>query len=156
MRSCRFLSLALAVLSASFIQIASAGGVYRWVDKNGVVHYDDTNTVAERVTRDIFKQDIPDRPDWDGVVPPELVEEVAQRCSHARERLANYSAAPVIYGRDPSGNVYQLSSTQARLMLAEISAEADEYCGPDAPRRIYMQRKAEAEAERERRAAVRR
>lgn len=148
--------MGLAAMLALGTLRAEARSVYRWVDKEGVVHYDDTSLGAQRVTRDIFKQDIPDRPDWDGVVPGELVAEVQQRCDHARERLANYGAAPVIYGRDPSGNTYRLSDTQARLMLAELREESDRYCGPDAPRRIYTERREQARAEAERRAAARR
>ena len=149
----RALLLTAALMASG---LCSAGSVYRWVDKDGVVHYDDTNTVAERVTRDIFDRDIPDRPDWDGVVPGQLVAEVERRCTHARERLVNYRGAPVIYGRDPSGNVYRLSDTQARLMVAEISDEVDRYCAPGAARRIYTERRAQAREEAERRASARR
>lgn len=131
-----------------------ARSVYRWVDKNGLVHYDDTNSGGTKMTREYMDDRvIPDEPEWKGVIPGELVAEVKQRCSNASERLANYRAAPVIYGRDPSGNVYTLSPNQSRLMLAEIQAEADRYCGADAPRRIFEERRAQAKAERSQRAA---
>lgn len=146
--------LAASMLLAALSLPAAAASVYRWVDKNGVVHYDDTSTVAERVTRDIFTQKIPDRPEWAGRVPPELVAEIEQRCHHASERHAQYGAAPVIYGTDPDGNIYQLSDTQARLMLAEIGGEMDRYCAADAPQRILAERQAELRAERERRSAA--
>lgn len=128
---------------------SQARSVYRWVDKNGLVHYDDTSSGGTKMTREYMDDRvIPDEPEWKGVIPGDLVAEVRQRCSNAKERLANYRAAPVIYGRDPSGNVYTLSPTQARLMLAEIQAESDRYCRPDAPRRVFEERRAQAKAER--------
>lgn len=126
--------------------VAQARSVYRWVDENGRVHYDDINSRGQRLTREYMaKRDVPAQPDWAGVIPGELVAEVQQRCAHARERLKSYGAAPEIYGRDPSGNVYRLSDTQSRLMLAEIRGEADYYCGDQAARRVFADRKAEAQ-----------
>lgn len=146
--------LLLLLASLTLAGLAQAGSVYRWVDKDGVVHYDDTNTVAERVTRDIFEKDLPDRPDWDGIIPADLTREVERRCRHSQERLTQYSAAPVIYGRDPSGNVYRLSDTQARLMIAEIRSEVDRYCQPGAARLIYTERRTQAREEARQRAAA--
>ena len=144
----RFL-LACALLAATCA--ASASSVYRWVDKNGVIHYDDTSSGGKKMTREYLDDRvIPEEPEWIGAIPAEFAAEVQQRCSNARERLINYRSAPEIYGRDPSGNVYALSPTQARLMLAEIQAESDRYCGPDAARRIYAERIAAVKAERAR------
>ena len=130
---------------------ATAASVFRWVDKNGVVHYDDTSSGGQKMTREYLDDRvIPDQPEWAGVIPGEFVAEVQQRCSNATERLANYRSAPQIYSRDPSGNVYALSPTQAKLMLAEIQTESDRYCRPDAPRRLYGERMAAVKAERAR------
>lgn len=122
-----------------------AASVYRWVDENGVVHYDDTRSSGTRLTRQYLDDRvIADEPAWAGVIPGELLAEVEQRCANSRERLLNYRAAPVIYGHDPSGNVYTLSATQSKLMLAEIQAEADRYFAPDAARRIHAERQQRA------------
>lgn len=132
---------------------SSARSVYRWVDKNGVVHYDDIHSGGQKMTREHFEgRDIPEQPGWTGVVPREVIIEVGRRCANSRERLVNYRNAPVIYGRDPSGNTYQLSPAQARLMLTEIHNEIDTYCAEDAPGRIYAERIAEAKAAQARRA----
>lgn len=132
--------LLLSCACAAAPGYAGASSVYRWVDKNGMVHYDDTSSGATKLTRGYLEERIiPDEPEWVGAIPAAFTAEVTQRCSNARERLANYRSAPEIYGRDPSGNVYPLSPTQARLMLAEIQAESDRYCQPDAPRRIYAE-----------------
>ena len=148
-------SAALALCALIWSYDASARSVYRWVDRNGIVHYDDTQSAGQKMTREHFEdRDIPEQPEWNGVIPRDLVVEVQQRCANSRERLVNYRAAPVIYGRDPSGNVYQLSPSQARLMLTEIQGEIDRYCADDAPRRIYEERIADAKAEQARRAKL--
>lgn len=137
------------VCAGGVIGAASAASVFRWVDKNGVVHYDDTSSGGEKMTREYLEdRKIAEQPEWAGVIPGDFVAEVQQRCSNATERLANYRSAAQIYGRDPSGNVYPLSPTQAKLMLAEIQAESDRYCRPDAPRRLYAERVAAMKATR--------
>lgn len=149
-------SAVLLLVATFWAQLATGASVYRWVDKDGVVHYDDTQSAGQKMTREHFEdREIPDQPEWAGAVPRDLVVEVQQRCTHSRERLVNYRSATVIYGRDPSGNVYPLSSSQARLMLTEIQGEIDRYCAEDAPRRIHKTRMADARAERDRRARLR-
>ncbi len=143
--------LAGLIVTVLFSGAASAASAYRWVDKNGIVHYDDTNSGGRKMTREYMEDRVvPEEPEWAGVIPGEFVAEIQQRCSNATERLANYRSAPEIYGRDPSGNVYRLSNTQARLMLAEIQAESQRYCRPEAPRSIYNERIAAVRAERAR------
>lgn len=151
--------LLLCILLGALPLITSAvhaRSVYRWVDENGRVHYDDINNRGQRMTREYMsKRVVQEQPEWAGIIPGELVAEVQQRCNSAKERLKSYGAAPEIYSRDPSGNVYRLSSTQSRLMLAEIQGEVDYYCGDKAPRRVFADRQAEAEALREQRAQAR-
>lgn len=143
--------LLLACAFAASSSGAGASSVYRWVDKNGLVHYDDTSSGGSKMTREYLEdRKIAEEPEWVGAIPGNFSAEVEQRCTNARERLANYRTAPQIYGRDPSGNVYPLSPTQQRLMLAEIKAESDRYCQPDATRRIYAERLAADKAERAR------
>lgn len=154
-RLCRVVSAVLVLSGVSWVQMGVAASVYRWVDQNGVVHYDDTQSAGKKMTREHFEdREIPDQPEWTGVIPSAVIAEVQQRCANSRERIVNYRSTSVIYGRDPSGNVYQLSPMQARLMLTEIQAEADRYCADDAPRRIYAERIAEAKAEEVRRARL--
>lgn len=142
------IACAVTLALAAFAATTPAAGVYRWVDRDGIVHYDDTNTGGRKMTR-AYMDDrvIPETPEWEGVIPGELIAEVEQRCAHAKERLVQYQSAPEIYGRDPSGNVYRLSPNQARLMIGEIQTEASHYCRPDAPRRIFAERRAAAKAE---------
>ena len=140
----RMLPLLLVAALASQCVVAQARSVYRWVDEDGRVHYDDMNNRGQRMTREYMaRREVPEQPDWAGVIPAEVVTEVRQRCANARSRLESYRSAPEIYGRDPSGNVYRLSDTQARLMLAEIRQESAYYCGDNAARRVHADRRAE-------------
>lgn len=144
-------ALAAVLAPALVCTSALAAGVYRWMDRDGVVHYDSTHTAGKKITRDYLDdREIPGKPEWEGVIPGELVAEVELRCAHASERLVQYRSAPEIYGRDPSGNVYRLSPNQATLMIGEIQTEAEHYCRPDAPRRVFAERRAAAKAASER------
>lgn len=139
------LGLTLAAAVAQAAGVTPSPGVYKWVDRHGVVHYDDTTTTAERMTREYLdKRNLPDEPEWAGVIPGEFVAEVEQRCSLSRERLAGYRSASALYGRDPSGNTYPLSRTQAKLMIAESEREVAYWCRDQAVRKIYAERQAAA------------
>ena len=123
----------------------AAPGVFKWVDKDGIIHYDDITSGGERLTREYLdKREIPDQPEWAGAIPGEFVAAVVERCELNRERLANYRAASSLYGRDPSGNTYPLSKTQAKLMIAETERETAYFCSDNAARRIYTERQASA------------
>lgn len=140
MRPCALLLAALAAATAQ------AAGVYKWVDRNGVVHYDDTQVVySQRMTREYMDQrQIAADPGWTGPVPGAFVEEVEKQCSNNRERLGNYQNAKQLFGRDPSGNSYPLTPRQVALMVAETERDAKRYCQPDAARKLYIEKMAAA------------
>ena len=119
---------------------ASAAGVYRWVDENGTVHFEDKNVVdSKRVTRqDLSKREIPAEPDWPP--PPAFVLEVQLACASQRDRLRSYEQAGVIVARDPGGNESVLSERQYQLMVAQVRAQVERLCAPDAARRLYAER----------------
>lgn len=117
--------------------------VFRWVDKTGTVHYDDTSSGAEQMTREYLeKRVLPEQAEWTGAIPGEVVAEVKQNCATAQDRLANTRGAGQLYGRDPSGNTYPLSDTQSRLMIADTERETNYWCRPNAARKIYAERQA--------------
>lgn len=122
--------------------------VYRWTDKDGVVHFDDKNSSGRRVTRDLLKdRAIPAHPSWSGRIPPAIVEEVRLACKIEQDRLHSYQSAAELYGRDPSGNLYRMSPRQASLEIAQLKKEVDYYCAPGAASRVYKDRQAERAAE---------
>jgi hypothetical protein len=92
----------------------AAGSVFKWVDRHGVVHYDDQTRLAERLTRTtIASRYVP--ADSKAKVDPEFVNEVARQCRDLRERRDLFVQAAELYGRDPAGNQYRLTENQAAL-----------------------------------------
>lgn len=134
--------LALALPLAA----GAAGSVYKWVDAQGVVHYDDQSRLAERLTRQsIARRFIAG--EASATAPAELVAEVQRRCADLRERAAGMAQSTVLYGRDPAGNVYRLSERQMALERAEADQARDYYCRDDAARLIYEELLAVARAD---------
>lgn len=142
MRRAAGLWLALALPLAA----GAAGSVYKWVDAQGVVHYDDQSRLAERLTRQsIARRFIAG--EASATAPAELVTEVQRRCADLRERAAGMAQSTVLYGRDPAGNVYRLSERQMALERAEADQARDYYCRDDAARLIYEELLAVARAD---------
>lgn len=142
MRRVAGLWLALALPLAA----GAAGSVYKWVDAQGVVHYDDQSRLAERLTRQsIARRFIAG--EASATAPAELVAEVQRRCADLRERAAGMAQSTVLYGRDPAGNVYRLSERQMALERAEADQARDYYCRDDAARLIYEELLAVARAD---------
>ncbi|ROH93519.1 DUF4124 domain-containing protein [Stagnimonas aquatica] len=128
------LCLALALPLAA----GAAGSVYKWVDAQGVVHFDDQSRLAERLTRQsIARRFIAG--EATATAPAELVTEVQRRCADLRERAASMAQSTTLYGRDPAGNVYRLSERQMALERADADQARDYYCRDDAARLIYQE-----------------
>lgn len=137
-----------ALVAASFCTSASANSVYRWVDRDGVAHYDDTSTGQDKMTLEyLAKREIAPAADWTGQVPAELILEAKDQCANLKDRLADTRGASQLYGRDPSGNSYPLSPTQAHLLIEETERQTDYWCRPDAARKIYAEAIARRRAE---------
>lgn len=126
--------LALAVPAAN-------AGVYKWVDAKGQTHYDDRSVSGQLVTREVINQRvIAAAPDWaSAAVPADYAQRVGARCAELGARLQAYRSAVQLFGRDPDGQVYAMSSRQAGLAIAETKRDARLYCAPDAARQLYAQ-----------------
>lgn len=130
----RVLALAALLLPAA----AGAAGVYKWVDRNGVVHYDDSSRLGERLSRaSIANRYI--EVDPRATVPEELVRDVAAACAAARERSEAYETADALYGRDPFGNTVRLTDNQVRLEVGTLQRERRRYCRPNAAERLLAE-----------------
>lgn len=117
---------------------AQAAGVYKWVDAQGQVHYDDTNLLSLRLTQiDMDRRRIDARPTVR--TPRAFDDQVQQRCAVSRERLANYREARALYGQDPAGNVYLLSPRQTGIEVAESERDTALYCSAGAADRLYAE-----------------
>jgi hypothetical protein len=131
---------ASALVAAFCSMTASANSVYRWVDRNGVAHYDDTSTTSDKMTLEyLAKREIAPAADWNGQVPAELILEAKDQCANFKDRLSDTRGASQLYGRDPSGNSYPLSASQAHLLIQETERQTNYWCRPDAARKIYAE-----------------
>ena len=117
----------LALCSA--VPAQAAGGVFKLVDADGVVRYDDYSLLAERLSRASLARGLV-AADARATVPAEFVAEVAEQCSDLRERSDSYAQAREIYGHDPAGNQYRFSANQVALEVARLQQQARRYCRP--------------------------
>ena len=127
------------LLALIAVPVAQAAGVYRWVDEDGKLHYEDRAVVnSKRVTREsLSKRDIPANPELPP--PPAFVLEVSLTCANYQDRLHSYREAGNVYARDPSGNRVQLSDRQQKLLVAQTEQDVQRYCNPNAARQLYAQ-----------------
>jgi hypothetical protein len=140
-------SSAAALLAVFAANTASANGVYRWVDRSGMVHFDDTSTGREKMTLEyLAKRQIAPATDWNGEVPADLILEAKDQCANTQDRLASTRGAKQLYGRDPSGNSYPLSAPQAHLLIEQTERETQYWCRPEAAKKIYAEQIARAKA----------
>lgn len=120
---------------------ALAAGVYKWTDRDGIVHYDDTQLVdSTKMTREYMDQrKIPASTNYTGPIPQAFIDDVQKRCSQAGERVRNYRSAGQLYGRTPDGIEYLLSPRQVALMVAETEAIEKRYCAPNAAKKLFAE-----------------
>lgn len=134
------LPLACALLLCGAAQ--AAGGVFKWVDRNGIVRYDDQSLLAERLTRASIARNAV-AADARATVPEDFVREVAEQCSDLKERSGSYAEARAIFGNDPAGNQYQLSPNQVALEIAQLREKSQRYCRPLAAQYLLVEARAE-------------
>jgi len=140
-RTSSYLLAGVLLASVAFAQSAPTQerppGVYKWLDRSGLLHYDDASLTEPRLTLDILDARRI-APAQDQGVPKAYVAGIAQRCMATRDRLQNYQAARTLYGRDPSGNVYPMSPTQVALAMGALARDETRYCTPDAAKNLYL------------------
>lgn len=124
----------------------ASGGVFKWVDARGIVHYDDYSLQAERLTRASIARGLVDA-DPKATVPAELVAEVAHQCNDLKARRASMAEARILYARDPVGNQYRLSDNQVALERAVLAQQTTRYCRPLAAQYILFEARAAWRAE---------
>ncbi len=123
---------------AAAMQGAAAGGVYKWVDRQGMVHYDDRTLSAERLTRaTIAKRAVASNPT--ARAPADFVGEVARQCRELKLHNDVYANARELFGRDPAGNQYRFSDYQMALERARLADEVRRYCQPLAAEKLLAE-----------------
>jgi hypothetical protein len=129
----------------------AAPAVYKWVDRGGQVHYDDTNVAdGQRLTRELLATRlVPPAKDAGFTVPVEWVELFARECDLARSRISTLQSATAVFGLAPSGREFQYSAQQVRLMIVETRMSETQHCPGGAAREAYRAALAEARLRRE-------
>lgn len=134
------LSIACVLLLCGAAQ--ASGGVFKWVDRNGVVRYDDQSLLAERLTRASIARNAV-AADARATVPEDFVREVAEQCGDLKERSRSYAEARAIFGNDPAGNQYRFSANQVALEVAQLREQSQRYCRPLAAQYLLVEARAE-------------
>lgn len=125
----RKLTLALSILlCAGFVQ---AAGLYRWVDKDGKVHYTD---------RPIENAELiggkPAAPEATEESEPKTDEELAdeartQKCELAKQRLEQYQQAGSLFSQDEFGNKRTLSAEEQVQSIVDMQKQVEAFCDPE-------------------------
>lgn len=134
------LSVPLWMTALLLAPAAPAASVYKWVDAQDRVHYDDRHVQEQRLTLQYLNdRAIPAQPE--SITPRAFVAAVEQDCRNTQDRAMAYRAATALYGRDPAGNGYRLSPRQQALEVAQAEREAARYCAPGAAETLYRERR---------------
>jgi hypothetical protein len=117
----------------------AAGGVYKWVDAQGQVHYDDHSLVrGTRLTQALLAdRRVAADPDYSGPVPAEWVAAFARDCALAKARGETLLNAEAVYGITPDGDEFRYTDQQRRLMMLETAEAARSVCAPGAARAAF-------------------
>lgn len=143
----------LLLATAGFADVAHAAGAYKWVDAQGNTHYDDQNSLKQRLTLQYLNQrSVPEQ--IEATTPRDFIEAVARDCSNARDRAAVFRGARKVYGRDPVGNAYLLSARQQALEVETAERNVRRYCSAGAAASLYREQRAAAAAPKARKIEV--
>lgn len=131
MRSVRFLFLVIFACFGLPLQAA----VYKWVDENGKTHYGDRPTQNAEKVRGIGGG-TGSAPNKAGQPAPEstaggvdVAQKVrAQKCTLAKERLAQYQQAGELYTQDEFGNKTALSPEEQVQTIVNMQSQVDAFC----------------------------
>ncbi len=118
-------AIALAVLFC-LSSAAGAGSTYRWVDKDGNVHYGDQVPMGSQAK--LVKPDVV----LTGAGPSEAevaaAKARAEKCENLTKQLDNYQKAGKITETDALGNVREYSDADKKKLIEQAKAKADEAC----------------------------
>jgi hypothetical protein len=109
---------------------ASAGQVYKWVDKAGHFHFSDTPqpgwTRVDAMRGNTMTAEVPQVGDDPGS------EAKAAECQKTRDTLASYRNAARVVERDALGNEKEYSAEQKQQLVARAEQQVAQACGEDA------------------------
>ena len=133
---------------------ALAGDIYKWVDAQGNVHYEDRPLGAQAERLAIQSQptdraavaaqvragaearakaaeakaaEMANQPTAEELQA--AADEKAQKCSDYRQRLQKMLTSRRLYREDPSGERVYLDEAQMQTARDEVQSQVEEYCG---------------------------
>ena len=147
------ISIACAALLAS--GLAAGGEIYKWIDENGNVHYEDRPLGKENVERvvdvrsrntdnaavaarlDQRRQARAAAREDDPEAPAEMSKEELraeqqdrqQKCESYRAKLQAFLTAPRLYEEDEAGERNYLDEDQIMARRSRVEEKIQEYCG---------------------------
>ena len=119
----------LLCLTATGVYAAAQNSMYRWVDKDGNVHFSD------QVPADIQAKLL--KPDNTGPAPlsdEELAAAKAreqarmEKCEALKKQLDSYKKAGTISESDALGNIHEYSDDDKKKLVEQTQAKSDEAC----------------------------
>lgn len=118
-------AIALAVLLC-LSGAAAAGSTYRWVDKDGNVHYGDQVPMGSQAR--LLKPDVTLTGSGPSEAEVAAAKARAENCKKLQAQLDNYSKASKITETDALGNVRDYSDADKQKLIEQTRAKVDEAC----------------------------
>lgn len=125
--------MGLSGLAAAALLFAAAAGadptLYRWVDKDGHVHYGDQPTApnAQQISPNVSNTSDTSGSSSGGADGPAPAKQTAD-CKNKADELARYKSASSITETDPLGNSREYTAEQREQLLARTQKYLDEHC----------------------------
>ena len=124
-------SIRIAGIVAMLAAGTATAAVYKWVDKDGKVHYGD-RPVAGAQQQSITAPGVtPPAPSEDapaGDADPEAAQVRANQCTAARKRLDSYEQSSTVVQRDPNGQERRLSADERVDLIVQARRDVNALC----------------------------
>ncbi len=124
----------MAVIACALWATAATAAVYRWVDKQGEVHYSDVpvkgaqpvDTRTWRPSQPAPRAASEDAEDTAADKAPMSQED---KCALAKKNLTDYQNAPGLVKRDQYGAEHKLSDEERAQAIERAKGNVAKYCG---------------------------
>jgi hypothetical protein len=123
--------LAAAALLAATAAAQDSSKLYRWVDKDGHVHYGDQQPVNNN-SSEVNLHSINASDSSDDAAKAAAADKQAAACKQKTEQLGEYQKAASITETDALGNKHEYSPQEKDQLVAKTQKYVDDNCGGSA------------------------
>jgi hypothetical protein len=126
----------LAVASLFFCAVASADTstkLYRWVDKDGHVHYGDQPAAPNAKPVNPKVPGSEDAQDAADAAAKAAADKQAAECKSKNDQLGRYKGATTVSETDALGNTREYTDEQRDQLVTKTQKYVDDHCGGSAP-----------------------